>query len=153
MSKPFSKSLYDTNDGAKYIVIDYLIEQGYKAWVNPDQYGIDVLAEKDLQSYEFEVEVKHNWNGFSFPFDEVHFAARKLKVAKNSPTNFFVMLNHQKTRGLMVNGKDFLESNIVTKSTIYTANEKFVEVPISKVTFFKTPIMNKEQHLLESKNG
>ena len=149
MSKPFSKALYDTNDGAKHLVIDYLKLEGYEAGVNPDQYGIDVLAEKDGQKYEFEVEVKHNWRGHTFPYDEVHFAARKRKVAKDTETNVFVMLNHQKTRGLMITGKDFLASPIVTKSTIYTANEQFVEVSIDKAKFFKVP----QQLLIDSQNG
>ena len=149
MSKPFSKELYDSNDGAKYLVIDYLRLEGYTADVNPDQYGIDILAEKDGKNYEFEVEIKHNWRGFSFPYDEVHFAARKRKMAKDSDTNIFVMLNHQKTRGLMIKGSDFLTSPIVTKSTIYTASEEFVEIEISKATFFKVPA----QLLIDSQNG
>lgn len=134
MRKPFSPELYAQDDDAKSLVINYLTSQDWEVWVNPDQYGIDLLAIDPFgDEIQLEVEVKHNWSGPTFGFPGVHFSARKLKFA--SPTSIFVMLNHERTHALMVHGVDFLESPVVTKSTIYTKNEEFVEVPVAKCKF------------------
>jgi hypothetical protein len=135
-SKPFSPKLYANDDSAKDLVIEWLKSQDYKAWVNPDQYGIDVLAVDPYgDEFQIEVEVKHNWKGKYFGFDGVHFSGRKRKFAKPDYFTKFIMLNHERTHALIVNGADFCESPIITKSTIYTENEQFVEVPVSKCTF------------------
>lgn len=134
MKKPFSKALHKKNDNAKMLVIAWLNSQGYDARVNPDKYGIDVLAKKDGIIYRYEVEVKHNWNTDPFPFDSVHFSERKRKyVAKNS---FFVMLNSQRTKMLIVDYEVLRKARIVTKSTFYTNDEKFIEVPYEKCTTY-----------------
>jgi hypothetical protein len=129
--KPFSKSLYDTNDNAKDLVIKWLAANGITAWVNPDQYGIDLLSDDK----KYEVEVKRNWLEDDFPYDEVHFPARKLKFA--TPDAVFVMLNHKKTHALLVTGDVFKGSPKVIKSTIYTENEEFIEVLVNKCTIVK----------------
>lgn len=149
MSKPFSKSLYESNDGAKHQIVDWLKLQQFKAYINPDQYGIDILADKNGKHYEFEVEVKHNWRGKTFPYDEIDFPTRKLKVAKPSLENFFVMLNHERNRTLLISGQTFLSSPIIQKDTIYTKNESFVRVPVSEAKFFDLP----EEALLDSQHG
>ena len=78
MKKPFSSKLYNANDNAKIIIKKWLESKGIKAWINPDDYGIDILTD----NYQFEVEVKHNWLGDKFPFGSVHFPQRKIKFAK-----------------------------------------------------------------------
>ena len=136
MTKPFDPVLYEKDDNAKDLWVSYLQSaKSYKAWINPDQYGIDVLAEKNGLQYSFEVEVKHNWKGNVFPFSNVHFSARKLKFANDQGRNFFIMLNHERDIALAVSGKTMLNSAVVTKNTIYTQNERFVEVPVSHCLF------------------
>ena len=44
--KEFSQSLYDENDDAKHQIIEWLEQRGFMAWVNEDQYGIDVQGLK-----------------------------------------------------------------------------------------------------------
>ena len=134
-SKPFSKELYDEDDNAKHDLITYLTTLGYdNPRVNPDQYGIDVLAELSGETHGFEVEVKHNWKGRKFPFSNVHFANRKRKFA--TPNSHFVMFNHERTRGLTVSGETFQNSPVVTKKTVYTDEEEFAEINITLVRFF-----------------
>jgi hypothetical protein len=136
--KPFSPKLYAEDDVAKDQVIEWLQSQDWKAWANPDQYGIDVLAVDPYgDEFKFEVEVKHNWKGPRFGFDGVHFSARKRKFASADYFTKFIMLNHERTHALIVEGVDFVASPVITKSTIYTENEQFVEVPVSKCTFIK----------------
>ena len=132
MPKPFSKSLYARNDSAKHLVVRWLNTQGYDAYVNPDQYGIDLLANERAtgRKIQVEVEVKHNWSGESFPFSTVHFPARKLKFV--NPKSFFIMLNTERTHILVVSGAQVCQSRTITKSTVYTATEDFMEVPVTR---------------------
>lgn len=133
--KPFSADLYAENDDAKHQVVKWLEARGYEAWINPDQYGIDVLAQKDGLEYEFEVEVKHNWTGKNFQYKTVNFPKRKLKFAKPSETTVFFMLNHERTHALMVTGPVFLASKIIMKATKYTRLEEFIDVPVDQCVF------------------
>ena len=142
MSKPFSRELYEADDSAKEQLIDYLAIKGFdNPHVNPDQYGIDVLAERGGEMYAFEVEVKHNWVGVHFPYKEVHFAHRKIKFTQipgiSLGKTFFVMLNHDRNVALRVDGVTFAASPVTTKKTKYTSNEKFVEVSVHLVSFFQ----------------
>lgn len=129
--KPFSPSLYKKDDSAKELVIKWLKAQDIDAWVNPDQYGIDVLS-KDEYGVEhcWEVEVKHNWKGPEFPFPSVHFSGRKKKFVKDPDSVSFTMLNHERTHVLIVKGQQLAKAELVTKDTIYTRDEKFIEIPI-----------------------
>jgi hypothetical protein len=132
MNKPFSPTLYAQNDDAKLLVIDYLKANGFLAKVNPDQYGIDLLARniQTSQNYELEVEVKHNWKGPRFQFSTLHFPGRKLKFVKDSKTTVFFILNHERTHAYWVDGTVLSKSPVVTKDTIYTKNEQFIEVSL-----------------------
>ena len=135
-SKPFDQSHYDADDNAKHELIRWLEDRhGFMAWVNDDQFGIDVLAIKHGEDYEFEVEVKHNWKGETFPFAAVHWSARKLKFAEESKRNWFVMFNDERNRALFASGKTLLDCPIVVKNTKYTQGEKFVEVPLGRCIF------------------
>lgn len=104
------------------------------AWVNEDQYGIDVQALRMGKQYVFEVEVKHNWGDGGFPFDSVHFPLRKNKFAAEEGA-WFVMLNRSRTQMLLVSGEVFRESKVVRKATKYTEDEEFVEIPLSRCIF------------------
>ncbi len=132
MSKVFDQKHYDDDDNAKHQVISWLESKGFMAWVNPDQFGIDVQGVRKGISYEFEVEVKHNWRGREFPFDTVHFSNRKRKFALPDNTTWFVMLNHERTHGLMISGAVFLAAPIVKKNTIYTQEEQFVQINVDQ---------------------
>lgn len=131
--KPFDQELYDKDDNAKFVVIDYLATLGIQARVNPDPYGIDLLADWFGDAYEIEVEVKHNWSGAEFPFDSLHYSARKTKFLNPNAKVRFVTLNHEWTHAGIVTGDDLLASKIVEKKTKYTEAESFLEVPVNKV--------------------
>ena len=131
MSKPFDKDLYDKDDKAKDFVIQFFNERfHYKAYVNPDPYGIDVIIEKGDMVYELEVEVKRSWHGKSFPYKTLHYAYRKIKFANNPEHVHFITLNSDWTYGILVTGEVIASSPVIVKDTIYTKKEKFVEVSI-----------------------
>ena len=129
MIKPFSLELYADNDNAKELVIKWLESKGCTAWVNPDQYGIDLLFKNPIGDYySCEVEVKHNWKGAKFPFKTMHIPARKLKFATDNA--IFVVLNSERTHLIMLHGEDLRKAPIVRKDTIYTEGEYFVEIEV-----------------------
>ena len=132
MNKVFSEEHYNADDNAKHQVIEWLVTRGFMAWVNPDQYGIDVQGVLKGECYEFEVEVKHNWSGSMFPFETIHFSNRKRKFATADKLTWFVMLNDERTHALLISGQTFLAAPVVTKNTIYTEGEQFVAIPVAQ---------------------
>jgi hypothetical protein len=140
--KPFSPDLYAKNDDAKQLIIDWLnTDDEQHAYVNPDQYGIDIICDTaDEHRFFYEVEVKHNWKGATFPFSTVHFPKRKLKFANED--SFFAMLNHERTHVLIISGQQFLTAPIVRKDTIYTKNEEFIEITISDCKIYELGAVN-----------
>ena len=140
--KVFDKTTYDQDDNAKDQLIAFLATYGFSdPRVNPDQYGIDVLAERDNERYAFEVEVKHNWKGEYFPFKTVHFSYRKIKFTKipdiSLRNTFFVMLNDDRTCALRVDGVTFAGAKVTSKKTKHTELERFAEIPVEQVIFFR----------------
>lgn len=129
VKKPFSQDLYNSDDTAKDQVISYLQAKKWKAWVNPDQYGIDVLAiDLDGKEMQFEVEVKHNWKGPKFQYSTLHYSDRKRKFLTTPENTAFITLNHERTHALMVAGTVLAKAETIVKDTIYTKGEKFIEV-------------------------
>ena len=135
MTKPFSQQHYDEDDWAKYQIIEWLESKGYEAWVNPDKFGIDILATRWGRQFAFEVEVKHNWRGKYFPYEQIHFSARKRKFVALDVETWFVMLNHERTHALLIDGEHILTAPIDNKNTKYSQNEAFVAVDIQWAIF------------------
>lgn len=129
--KPFDKALYDQDDQAKLVVVGFLETRRFDAWVNEDQFGVDVLADRDGERWQFEVEVKHGWSGEDFPFGSLHYAARKLKWA-HEPRTWYCTLNDEWDRMLVVSGEVLMMCDVVFKDTIYTTDEPFIEVPLEE---------------------
>jgi len=133
--KPFSNKLYKEDDNAKDIVIDWLKAKSWSAEVNPDQYGIDVIAtDLEGEKHYFEVEVKHNWKGPSFQYGTLHYSDRKRKFLDTPDNTAFITLNHERTHALMVSGGVLAKAPTITKDTIYTSSEKFIEVSVGNCT-------------------
>lgn len=129
--KPFSQDLYDNDDTAKDQIVKWLKGKAWSAWVNPDQYGIDVLAvDLDQKEHKFEVEVKHNWKGPHFQYSTLHYSDRKRKFLTTPENTAFITLNHERTHALMVPGTVLAAAETIVKDTIYTKGEKFIEVNI-----------------------
>lgn len=134
-NKPFDADQYEADDNAKYRIIEWLETNRFAAWVNPDLYGIDVLATRDGDDFGFEVEVKHNWQGDKFPYRTVHFSARKQKFI--GWNHFFTMLNDERTCVLVVDEQALRAAPVVEKNTKFTTGELFIAVPISACAVFR----------------
>ena len=132
MSKPFSQELYDADDKAKHLIIQFLESNQWDAWVNPDQYGIDLLAlDPNGIEYQVEVEVKHNWIGDKFPYQTLHFAERKRKFIDSDRMTLFITINHDKTHALVAFEEALSAAAVIVKNTSYTEQEKFLEISVS----------------------
>ena len=134
--KPFDPALYAENDPAKDYVIDWLKSKGYEAEVNPDQYGIDLLVSKDGRHSGIEVEVKHNWQGYLFPYRTVHISLRKLKFFTQG-NNYLLMLNSDWSCALSFAAEAIRNSPIIVKSTKLTKDESFIELPTKSATHYQ----------------
>ena len=129
--KPFSPTLYQANDNAKYLVIDYLIGRGWTAEVNPDDYGIDILARKGEKEMMVEVEVKHNWVGGEFPFSTVQLPERKTKFAQ-LPHCWFFIVSSDRGHALAFSGESALSSPLVTvPNKLVSEGERFYQIPLA----------------------
>ena len=130
--KPFSQELYDNDDKAKHLVIDFLESNHWEAWVNPDLYGIDLLAlDPNGIEYQVEVEVKHNWTGDKFPYKTLHFAERKRKFIDSDRVTLFITINDDRTHALVAFEEALSEAAVIVKDTSYTSQEKFLEISVS----------------------
>ena len=130
--KQFDQALYDADDNAKELVISWLMRYGWQLQTNPDQYGIDLIGTDGLgRDVQVEVEVKHHWTGHEFPFKTIHISARKQKFIK--PGAFLVMLNHERTYCLALDYHKLKSATIVTKDTIYTTDEQFLQITANQL--------------------
>jgi hypothetical protein len=127
--KPFSQELYDADDNAKLLVLAWLWKyQPELNWrVNPDDYGIDLVCDSH---WTVEVEVRHSWQGHTFPFDIVHLPKRKAKFNKDGA--FFVVMNHERTHALVIDSYSVAAAPTVFKDTKYTFSEPFIAIPLHK---------------------
>jgi hypothetical protein len=137
-AKTFSQIQYDADDNAKNKVIDFLTQHWGMTNVrtNPNQYGIDLLADDRGKPTGIEVEVKHNWNQLHFPYQKVHFSARKTKFLDECPDVYFVMLSDDRTRMIATHGDNFQDARLVRKSTKWTSQEWFIQVDLGKFKLY-----------------
>lgn len=133
MFKKFDTRLYEQNDNAKLVAIEYFTSIGKSAIVNPDTYGIDLIIDDDFYC---EVEVKHNWDNDDFPFDTLQIPLRKMKFANLDKRSWFMVINKHRTRAIVVKHEDLLDSRISNVPNKYMEyGEKFIQVPKSKFRF------------------
>lgn len=129
--KDFSPELYADNDDAKHLVIELLNRNSWQARVNPDPYGIDLIAVNGTEEIVVEVEVKHRWSGSEFPYSTVQIPARKKKFAELA-NSWFVVINAERTHCLVASGQALLNSKLVIVPNKYVAEgEQFFSVPLS----------------------
>ena len=129
----FDSHRYTTHDLAKYIVIHDFEQTGWQnVHVNPDTYGADLIATSGRTGavWTIEVEVKNNWETGRFPYRTIHIAHRKAKY--NNPHHLHVTINKDWTHYIIIPPYALNDAKRVTKTTIYSENELFLEIPISE---------------------
>lgn len=138
MHKHFSKQ-----DHAKYDEIArntakaFWSKLGWSIDDNPDEYGVDLIAEKDHKRVYVEVEVKRGWHGPTFQYDTMHLPLRKSKFL-DKPTQFMVF-NNSLTHAAIISRKAIKNSpTSVVPNRKIPVGEKFFDVPVEDVTFVYT---------------
>lgn len=137
MRKPFDRALYEANDSiAKECAIKILTAAGYEPKVSPKKRDIDLEVYKDgvLQFY-VECEIKRVWIK-QFEYSTVNLPERKGRYACLDKPSYFIMLNADQTRFLVIKGADLLASPLVIVPNKFVSfGEKFYQIPLDKVTF------------------
>ena len=138
MHKHFSKSDHDKYDEvARSNAKSFWARQGWQVEDNPDQYGVDLIAEKDGKRFYLEVEVKRGWHGVDFKYDTIHLPVRKSKFL-DRPTRFMVF-NNSLTHAAVISRKAVQNSPVsVVPNYKVPIGEKFFDVPVEDVTFVYT---------------
>lgn len=129
----FDQHRYATHDLAKYIILHEFEQRGWlDVKVNDDKYGPDLTAisGRNGKAWTIEVEVKNNWDTGTFKYRTLHISARKMRW--HSPHHMHITCNADWSYFLIVPPSALLEAKIVTKNTIYSSKELFLEIPISE---------------------
>lgn len=141
--KPFCNKLHQASNSLSIsTAADYLIRTGQYAYDSimpldqPEAYkesDFTLIQISTSKQVRIEVEHKRTWikSGEWQGYPSLDVPARK----KESKADIFIMLNNQADTLAIIKMKDVLESPIYIKNTIYTINEEFFAVDLSKVTF------------------
>ncbi len=135
MYKVFQPSAFNRYDApARQKASSFWVSQGYTCVDHEDEFGVDLVVEKDDVRFYCEVEVKAVWHGLEFMYETLHIPARKAKFL-NKPTQFMVF-NNSLTRAAIVGRKQLLKSPLVEVPNLKVAfGEKFFDVPKKELFF------------------
>lgn len=104
---------------------------------NPDEYGVDLIAEKDSKRVYVEVEVKRGWHGPTFQYDTMHLPLRKRKFL-DKPTKFMIF-NNSLTHAAVISRKAIKNAPVsVVPNQKVSIGERFFDIPVDDVTFVYT---------------
>lgn len=133
--KQFNRQLYNTYDTmGKNIAISFLTALGYRIENTDEAYGShDFVVSKDGIEKKVEVECKTSWKGVAFPYNTHSVPYRKLC----SNADIFIQVNASGDCLATCPMKDVKTSPVIRKNTIYTQNEAFFNVPVSKLTYYR----------------
>jgi len=143
--KPFSQKLYDENDeAARNTALDLLLDTGMYELRVPLEKQKEQFKKCDFEIFcnvfnyiqKIEVEVKELWRvdgkWQSALWETIDIPARK----KDSEAHLFMMINKNHNTIAVTSMATVLKSNTKRKNTIYTENEEFFAVDVSKFKFY-----------------
>ena len=135
-TKKFSPSLHNKYDNFGREIVKKFVKDTWnlEAKDNPDQYGIDLVIYKGEKKVGYaEVEVRTNWKGLEFPFDELNVPERKGKLFNNDLPSLLFSVNQKGTALMYCTESVLLESRKEVSPNKYLKNEKFFKIPIKKM--------------------
>jgi hypothetical protein len=147
--KSFSPELYAAHDAEiKQLVIERLPHalmlldplrwDGLVLEENSNLYAVDLIGVTH-QGEKVAVEVEHKltreWDE-TFPYKTLDIPGRKAKFARLDGVVWFVLVNHDKTRMAVTISSVLNVIAPTPKTTKYSVNELFFNVPLSEVRFF-----------------
>ena len=140
-SKKFDQKIHDENDRrGKEAVIQFLTNQGLRAWENPDRYGIDLFVEGTSRKgitfnrLPIEVERRPRWERGNFPNKNYNIPHRKKKFFKSKC--LYAVVNRDCNKVMFCSSRHIIESALVEiPNRFCLKGEYFYKVPIRR---FKT---------------
>ena len=109
----------------------------YSCTDNEDEYGVDLVVERDGKRFYCEVEVKTSWHGVDLKYNTIHIPVRKAKFL-TKPTQFMVF-NNSLTHAAIISRKVVQESPLVEVPNVKIRfGEKFFDIPKEKAIFVRT---------------
>ncbi len=138
MYKEFQQQDFDKFDAiAREKAKKFWFANGVFCQDNEDEYGVDLVCDKQGKRFYCEVEVKRPWHGVEFKFPTLHIPVRKGKFL-TKPTQFMVF-NNSLTHAAIISRKAVLASPCVEVPNIKIRfGEKFFDVPKNQMVFVKT---------------
>jgi len=111
--------------------------QGYTCTDNEDDFGVDLVVERDGRRFYCEVEVKTVWHGKDFKYDSIHIPVRKAKFL-GKPTQFMVF-NNSLTHAAIIARDTVISAEMVDVPNVKIRfGEKFFNIPTDKAIFVQT---------------
>ena len=110
--------------------------------LHQEDYGIDVygyLSESHKKCgkppiFAIELEVKHNWKGNNFPFEDVHFLAKKQKHINREMMSFWVLCNDDCSQAMIMPMQKILNGSLsVVKCKKGIGDDFFYKIPLSEM--------------------
>jgi len=111
--------------------------QGYTCTDNEDEFGVDLVVEREHRRFYCEVEVKTVWHGKDFKYDSIHIPVRKAKFL-GKPTQF-MLFNNSLTHAAIIARDTVIDSPMVEVPNVKIRfGEKFFDIPTDKAIFVQT---------------
>jgi hypothetical protein len=135
--KQFDKNSYDLHDPQKYKAIEYFNKKKFTAIVHPNKHAVDlIVTDTDQNTFYCEIEVKNNWKGKKFPFNDIQVLYKKKKHFTLDKPSMLMMFNYERTHALILHDKDILQCDVKEIPNKFNREgEYFFIVPVEKATF------------------
>jgi len=158
--KEYSKSLDEKTRDAKNRVINYLTKKWNVEIKSETENSIKIYCKDkktDVEMFRLEMELRFSWKGFDFPYKTVTIPYRKKKSLEEDIQIFYMVLNEFGNEILITTKDNILNSNKISKDTIYTKGEEFFDVDLNKfqkgfdnlIDYIENNLETKEQPIEE----
>lgn len=137
--KKFNPALYKAFDGpAREALASYLVSKGHTIVNNEENYGVDVVSQKDGYTYFNEAEVKTQWDGdWPAHWSEIRIPERKQRLLHNHDQekgvlNFYVFRSDLKQAWRIKDTLLHVGSLKEVKGRNIRSGEMFFHIPYHK---------------------
>lgn len=135
------KKYLQTDAKAKELMSNFLTKKGYNVEQKEEDYGIDLIANKNNQQVKFELEISSiDFDLDNYKYDEVHFLARKKKMLDKQGDYHYIIISSNHQYALTAKASDiFKQDNYITKYAGKGRDgiDEFYKLPKQQVKFFK----------------
>jgi len=131
--KKYSKTLDEKTRDIKSKILKYLTKK-WNVELKEKENTINLYCkDKNTNEIIFKIvmELRFSWTTSEFPYATVTIPYRKKNLLQEDIPIFYIILNKYGTELLITTKEEILNSETITKDTVYTTNEKFYELPLN----------------------